>query len=153
MVKTPRAYADTSVFGGCFDQEFANGSRAFFEDVRQGLKIIVLSDTTLLELRDAPARVRDVQLSLPLKQVERVIVSEEIAALRDAYIAAGVVGASALRDAEHIAAASVAEVDFVVSWNFRHIVHYQKIDGYNAVNLLHGYKPIRIFSPWEVIGS
>jgi len=26
-----RTYADTSVFGGCFDDEFANDSKAFFD--------------------------------------------------------------------------------------------------------------------------
>lgn len=39
----------------------------------------------------------------------------------------------------------------VVSWNFRHIVHYEKIAGYNAVNILHGYKPVLIYSPKEVV--
>jgi len=39
----------------------------------------------------------------------------------------------------------------IVSWNFRHIVHYQKIPKYNAVNVLNGYAPIAIHSPLEVI--
>ena len=34
------------------------------------------------------------------------------------------------------------EVDFVVSWNFKHIVHFEKIAGYQAVNLLNGYREI-----------
>ncbi len=42
---------------------------------------------------------------------------------------------------------------FVVSWNFKHIVHYEKIAGYQAVNLLNGYKEIRIYSPKEVVGN
>ncbi len=28
-----RVYADTSVFGGCFDEELATESRAFFNEV------------------------------------------------------------------------------------------------------------------------
>ena len=63
----------------------------------------------------------------------------------------GVVGKAAKRDAEHIAAATIAEVDLIVSWNFKHIVHYEKISGYQGVNLLEGYDAIRIFSPLEVI--
>ena len=54
-------------------------------------------------------------------------------------------------DAEHIAAATVAGVDLMVSWNFKHIVHFDKIRGFEAVNLLQGYKPIRIHSPREVV--
>ena len=37
------------------------------------------------------------------------------------------------------------------SWNFRHIVNFQKIPRYNAVNTLNGYKEIAIYSPLEVI--
>jgi hypothetical protein len=39
----------------------------------------------------------------------------------------------------------------VVSWNFRHIVHFQKIPLYNAVNILKGYDQIGVFSPLEVL--
>lgn len=146
-----RIYADTSVFGGCFDDEFETESRALFDQIRSGEFILVLSITTALELREAPAEVRGVLASLPPESVEIVSAPEEIAGLRDAYIAAGVIGEVASRDAEHIAAASVADVDLVVSWNFQHIVHFDKIRGYHAVNLLQGYKPIPIHSPREVV--
>lgn len=39
----------------------------------------------------------------------------------------------------------------IVSWNFKHIVHFDKISGYHGVNLLEGYKAIPIYSPLEVI--
>ena len=43
-----------------------------------------------------------------------------------------------------------AEVDLLVSWNFRHIVRYDKIRLFTAVNLERGYKPLTIYSPREV---
>jgi hypothetical protein len=49
-----------------------------------------------------------------------------------------------------IALATVADVDIVVSWNFRHVVRFEKIRLFNAVNLEFGYKPIQIYSPREV---
>ncbi len=61
------------------------------------------------------------------------------------------VGPSAQEDAEHVASASVANVDLIVSWNFRHIVHFDKIGGYHGVNLLQGYKPVNIHTPTQVI--
>ena len=64
-----------------------------------------------------------------------------------------VVGRSAAEDAEHIASASVAGVDLVISWNFKHIVRLDRILGYEAVNLRQGYKPLRIYSPKEVVGT
>jgi hypothetical protein len=36
------------------------------------------------------------------------------------------------------------------SWNFRHIVRFDKIRLFNAVNIEFGYKPLQIFSPREV---
>jgi hypothetical protein len=149
--KAYRVYADTSVFGGCFEEGVRDASRGFFDLVKRGRFILILSDTTLLELRGAPKRVRDVLTSLPPEFVERISLSEEIEELRDAYLSAEVVGPSCVEDAEHIASATVAEADFVVSWNFKHIVHVEKISGFQGVNLLKGYPPLRIFSPLEVI--
>ena len=53
-------------------------------------------------------------------------------------------------DGMHIALATVAEVDLLVSWNFRHIVRYDKIRLFTAVNLERGYKSLAIYSPREV---
>ncbi len=36
MMKQLRIYADTSIFGGCFDEEFAKESQALFEDIKKG---------------------------------------------------------------------------------------------------------------------
>jgi len=54
-------------------------------------------------------------------------------------------------DALHVAIASVTGCSLVVSWIFRHIVHFQKIPLYNAVNILKGYDQIGVFSPLEVL--
>jgi hypothetical protein len=102
-------------------------------------------------LQGAPEEVRAVLTSLPPGNVERIGLSPEIEALRDAYLAAGVVGPASRRDAEHIAAASVADADLIVSWNFKHIVHYDKISGYHGVNLLRGYRAVPIYSPLQVV--
>lgn len=42
-MKRYRVYADTSVFGGCFDDEFSYESIKFFEEVAQRKFILVLS--------------------------------------------------------------------------------------------------------------
>jgi predicted nucleic acid-binding protein len=145
-------YADTSVFGGCFDDEFAEDSKTFFEEIRSGRFTLVVSSITLRELLDAPEEVRRVLASLPAEYVETLGDSPEITELRDAYIDAGVIGPGSKEDAEHVAAASVGAVDVIVSWNFRHIVHFERISGYQGVNLIRGYRGVSIHSPKEVIG-
>lgn len=44
-----RIYADTSVIGGYFDEEFQDATRQLFDEFKLGIKILVLSDLTLLE--------------------------------------------------------------------------------------------------------
>jgi len=152
-MKRFRVYADTSVFGGCFDDEFAEKSNLFFAAVKTGRFTLVVSSTILAELRRAPDDVREILADLPTDAVEAVELSDETAQLRDAYLRAGILKPENKADAEHIASASVAEVDFVVSWNFKHIVHFEKIVAYQAVNLMNGYREIRIYSPNEVVQS
>ena len=58
---------------------------------------------------------------------------------------------ASLADALHVAMATVSECELIVSWNFKDIVHFEKIPKYNAVNVLNGYGQIDIHSPLEVI--
>ena len=63
----------------------------------------------------------------------------------------GILGKASLNDALHVAIATVAKADMIVSWNFKHIVHFEKIRMFNAVNLREGYGIIDIRSPLEVV--
>ncbi len=151
-MKTPlRVYADTSVFGGCFEEKFSQASVRFFEQVRAGAFVLVVSDVTMRELAPAPKFVSSALDSIPHENVERVVSSENSIMLQSAYLAAKVVGPACGNDAAHIAIATIAAVDIIVSWNFKHIVHYEKIMGFEGVNTIHGYRSPRIYSPLEVI--
>jgi predicted nucleic acid-binding protein len=146
-----RVYVDTSVIGGCFDEEFAEESRALLEAAREGRFVLLLSDLLAAELDAGPPELQDVLEGLAAESFESVAISEESVRLRDAYLTAGVVGPPHDKDAHHIALATVARADLVVSWNFKHIVHWEKMRGFNAVNLREGYPPIEIHSPREVV--
>lgn len=52
-----------------------------------------------------------------------------------------------------MATATVHSSDIIISWNFKRIVHFDKIKLYNAVNQIYGFKEIFINSPSEVIYS
>ena len=149
-MKRLRVYADTSVFGGCFDVEFEIASMGFFREVREGRFILVVSDLTVEELADAPERVRNVLLGLAADQVERVGITTECEALQQAYLQAGILGLASADDAMHIAIATVVGADLVVSWNFKHIIHFDKIAGFEGVNTLRNYRSPRFYSPREV---
>lgn len=150
-MKQLRVYADTSVFGGCFDEEFAEPSSKFFDLVRDGRFHLVVSAVTAEELSGAPEHVRAVLDRAPREHLEYHEISEAMERLHDAYLEAGILSAINDADALHVAAATVVDVDMIVSWNFKHIVHYDKIRGFNAVNRLNGYKLVEIYSPLEVV--
>jgi predicted nucleic acid-binding protein len=150
-MNTLRVYIDTSVVGGCHDKEFLRESRALLEMARNGNITLLVSELLVTELDNAPQRVRDVLAALPAKSFEAVEVSLEAEELQNAYLHAEVVGSKHENDALHVALATVARADLIVSWNFKHIVHFDKIRGFNAVNLREGYLPIEIRSPKEVV--
>jgi len=55
-----------------------------------------------------------------------------------------------LTDSKHVALASVARADVLVSWNCRHIVNENRIDIYNDLNEALGYPRITIQTPDRV---
>jgi len=142
---------DTSVIGGCLDAEFADASEKFMRLVESGAVRLLVSELMIAELRRAPVEVQRVLERVPQGIMEELPTTDQSRALRDAYLAAGVVGPSHINDAHHVALASVARADMIVSWNFKHIVHYDKIRGFNAVNLREGYPLLAIYSPLEVV--
>lgn len=145
-----RVYIDTSVVGGCLDDEFAADSRRIFGMARSGRLILLLSDVVVAEIEPAPANVKRILDELPERCIRRVPISTDVAALRDAYLLAEVVGVRSADDATHVAAATVARADAILSWNFKHIVHLDRIKQYNQVNLANGYGMITILSPKDM---
>ncbi len=71
-----RIYIDTSVIGGCKDEEFSRWSIQLFEEFQQGLKIAVISNLTRRELEGAPESVKKILLSFPDINVENVFFNE-----------------------------------------------------------------------------
>jgi len=150
-MKRLRIYVDTSVIGGCLDEEFARESCALLDMATSGEATLLVSDILADELEAAPEDVQRLFGELPPHCLESVHPSAESARLRDAYLAAGVLGSSAEEDAHHVALATIAGADMMVSWNFRHIVHFDKMRGFNSVNLREGYRTLEIHSPKEVV--
>ena len=153
MKRRNRIYVDTSVFGGCFDDVFAEVSQRFFAEAVEGKHILLISEITQGELRNAPERVRAFVAGIPGNVLEETPFTEEMAELRDAYLAAKIVGKRWADDAAHVAVATVAHADLIVSWNFKHLVKWEKIRAFNGINVSFGYPAMTILSPREIIAN
>ena len=151
MRRALRIYIDTSVIGGCLDDEFKDISGKLIGQISKGEFQGVISDITELELMAAPPAVKEILKSIPARNMDRVELTKEASDLAAEYIKEGVLDKNKVSDAQHIAVATVSRVDLVVSWNFRHIVNIRRIAGYNSVNLKAGYPTIDIRSPREVV--
>jgi hypothetical protein len=110
-----RIYIDTSVIGGCLDEEFEDASLLLFGKFKNGEMVAVVSELTGLELEAAPKEVRDILEEIPEENIEHVDLSEEAVNLARRYISDGIVGESKLVDAQHIAIATINRVDVLVS--------------------------------------
>lgn len=144
-----RYYIDTSVFGGYFDKEFKEHTIPLFEILKRGDFILLFSSVTQDELNNAPEHVKALVNSVKAINTEYLNSSDEAVELANEYISAKVVGQTSFADCLHIALATIHKADYLISWNFKHIVNVQRINGYNSINLKNGYKVLEIRSPRE----
>jgi len=146
-----RIYIDTSVFGGYYDDEFAEHTKPLFNRLKNNEFKLLFSSVTQDELNNAPDRVKDLVKGLKVEYTEFLDVTDEATELASEYVAEGVVGQTSFADCLHIAIATINRADYLISWNFKHIVNLKRIRGYNAVNLKLGYPILEIRSPKEII--
>jgi len=146
----PKIYLDTSVIGGCFDQEFEKYSRLLFEAIKEQKYIAHISEITIDELIKAPIHIqawfnsyKELFIQLPLTSEAMSLVSK--------YIFVGKFSNKTIADMRQIAIATVNNLDIVVSWNFKHIVNPYRLPVYNIINQENGYKPITITSPQKLL--
>ena len=144
-----RIYLDTSVFGGHFDEEFADHTIPLFDRLRNGDFTLLFSTVTQDELSTAPRKVRELVESVKIDDTEFLEVTGETVDLATEYITEKVVGQTSFADCLHIALATTNRADFLISWNFKHIVNIQRIRGYNSINIKNGYRLLEIRSPRE----
>ena len=110
----------------------------------------MLSEVVAVEIRPAPEVVQAKYAEILALTKEFLEVSREALELIAAYGQHGVLPPRFRNDMLHIALATIADIDVLVSWNFKHIVRLEKIRIFNAVNLELGYKQLQIYSPREV---
>jgi len=144
-----RIYIDTSVFGGYFDDEFAEHTKPLFKRLKNNEFKLLFSSVTQDELNSAPKRVKDLVIGLKAEWTDFLDVTDEATELASEYIAEGVVGKTSFADCLHIALATINRADYLISWNFKHIVNVDRIRGYNSINIKKGYKQLEIRSPRE----
>ena len=154
-----KLYLETSVFGFYFDTSGPNQQkriavRRLLQQIKQGVFEGYFSGLVRAELEKAPPPYRKRLLGLidryGLKPVEYD--ADEAGELHESYLRARVAPGAPDDDAAHVAIATVAGVDVVVSCNLKHLANELASRRFLAVNILQGYNTtLSIRQPEEVI--
>lgn len=149
MLKSLKVYLDTSVPNGYYDDKNLERQRVtkeFWPKLKEYQ--VFISDVVIDEIKATGEEERKQGL---LKLVgEFVSLSSEtieIKTLAEEYVTRGIIPAKHIKDAIHIAVATVNSLDILVSWNFEHIVKLKTKREVNVINVLFGYKQIEIIDP------
>ena len=153
--RTPRVYVDTSVFAACEDEKFwvRESSRRLFERFRAGDMTLVLSAVVAGELDSATEAARALPGTVPREHTEFLAPSATAEELADRYIDAGAVDRAARPAALHVAFATLADVDTLASWNYKHLLNYHRRPRFNAVNRELGHHQIEMYEPPAILGE
>lgn len=128
MVSRLLVYLDTSVASAYFDER--DQSRMLttgeFWQRLEGYEVLI-SDLVIGEIRQIADENRRRTIEDLIRKFVLVVIDEETRALANRYLQVGVFGSTSAADALHVAAATVAGADLIVSWNFQHMVKVRTI--------------------------
>lgn len=147
-----KIYLDTSVISALFDDRNPE-RKALTEEFFS--KIIIygtcVSELTVAEIERTPDQSLRKKMTQAIQDFSALEINESVEELAKEYIKYGAVPESYSEDAYHIAVAVLNEMDYLLSWNFRHIVRRRTKDVVRMVNTLRNLKPVEIITPGELL--
>lgn len=157
MAHKLRVYLDTSTISHlCHDDAKMRmaDTKRLWACLENGEFEACLSRTTLEELDRCPEPKRSLLYGYMGKIRYNVLpVDRQVLDLAWKIVEEGILTPRSFADCLHIATATVHGCDCVVSWNFKHMVNLEKIDGVKRVASLLGYRGIDIVSPKMLLES
>lgn len=156
-MKKLKIYLDTSVISHLTAEDTPDkmaDTLVLWEELKQGKYTAVISNITVEELEQCYEPKRSLLIDF-IRQIKIELITQnpEVDALANEYITNEVLKQKSYDDCLHIACAVISNCDFIVSWNFKHLVNYKTIKGIKIVNSINDYREIGIFSPTMVIES
>lgn len=143
-------YLDTSVPSAYYDDEKPERqelTKEFWLKINDAkVYILELVNQELNQIEDKILKEKILKL---LDNFEVLQLTDEVKKLADEYIKEDVVPKKFKNDAIHIAVAAVNNVNFLISWNFKHLVNVKTKQMVNLVNVKNGYKEMEIIAPPE----
>ncbi len=155
----PRVYLETTVISYLVGRPSSDATLASWQEASRRLWedyadkfVFVISPIVLAEASrgDANAVQRRLEILSDLTVLE---VLPEADMLTQNFLDAGVVPQNYSLDAQHIAIATTHGVEYLASWNQKHIVNENKREHIHQVCQEAGFEPTTICTPIELIGE
>ncbi|MCL1829609.1 MAG: hypothetical protein FWG32_09005 [Oscillospiraceae bacterium] len=153
-MRTPRIYLETTMFNYYFDNEREAHADTvkLFEEISAGKYEAFTSVYAAREiLRASDERAQKMLNLISDFGITILEASDEANALAAKYQEQGIIPLGSTVDAQHIAVASINDLDMILSLNFKHIVRKKTVTMTGRVNTDLGYRPVEIHSPMEVV--
>ena len=147
-----KVYLDTSVISALFDErnpERKSLTESFFKEIENFETFI--SDITIAEIEKTPDKQIKKNMKQKIEDFSVLTLSDEIEELSIEIIQSGAINESYSEDAYHIAIAIINEMDFLLSWNFRHIVRKKTKVIIRMICTLSNLRQIEIITPAELL--
>lgn len=147
-----KLYLDTSVLSALFDErnpERKSLTESFFSETKSFE--IFISNITIAEIEKTPDKEIKTKMKGKIADFSVLTISNEIEELANDIIQKGAIKESYSEDAYHIAIAIINEMDFLLSWNFRHIVRKKTKDIVRMISTLNNLRQIEIITPAELL--
>lgn len=150
-MRKPKIYLDTSVISHLSQPdapEKMQDTLSLWKCICDGMYDVYVSGATMREISACKPEKLEILLQF-LSEIQYTIIeeTEEIRDVAEMIIALGILRPKSYDDCIHIASAVVTSCDYIISWNFKHMVNIKTVNGVRAISNLHGYKPIDIVPP------
>ena len=156
-MKKLRIYLDTSVISYLLADdapEKMNDTQELWKLLQQGEYEIIISELTFDELKKCENEKRSsLSKYIDLINYSPVSITNQQEDLAQKYLEYSVLSTKSIDDLAHIACSVLNDCDYIISWNFKHLVNMKTINKVNAVNLLLGFREIKIIPPPMLLGG
>ena len=154
-MKKLNLYVDTSVWNFYFAEDAPDKKKAtieFFDEVvAEGLVNVFISGAVIKEISNANTDKQRMLLNLIDRfDIEMLEITKEVDTLAQLYLTECALPEKSLDDATHAAVATVNNINYLVSWNLKHLANINRKKKISSINIKYGYEPIDIFTPMEV---
>ncbi|MDR0868318.1 MAG: PIN domain-containing protein [Planctomycetota bacterium] len=159
-MKKLRLYLETTIPNYLFDDDKPEkqcDTWRLWNEIKSGEYEVVVGSAVFDEIdsfieQKAPKKLLMAN-ELKLINYEFFAVNDDVIRLANEYINIGGLKPSSETDAIHIASATLANCDFILSWNFAHIVNMRAMVAVDAVNTREVLKQVKILSPTIFLGE